>query len=388
MGMDLQSKIRLALGMVKDHVSIGKATIYYPYGFSSLEIAVVRATGHDYSPIDDKYMHEILFLVSNSPGSIPFLAERISYRLDKTRDRLVALKSLMLIHCLLRGGNRSFELQLRSAHVSGHLQMSTKWFPRNNSDHSLCFLHNYAAYMEERMSWLINQAGKLEPIMPKCLDLQFYDEKTIDLVFRRLPKCQAFLEKVLNCSPLNILPSDSLAQAAMCNTLKESFQVYKTFCEGVAALVNMFFDLKRSARAFACDILKRASKQSQELYDMYETCKRIMGSKNLEFPYVQVIAMDHVLALEQSVYSTPKAPNELLSSTKSCSSPPIFNCLKKSTELQATMADKEGGEAHEKRGGENSLSMSLFSCKLETKISKVWVVFDDDDHDEEAEEKL
>ncbi|KAK4835209.1 hypothetical protein QYF36_006832 [Acer negundo] len=85
----------------------------------------------------------------------------------------------------------------------------------------------------------------------------------------------------------------------MMNTLKESFQVYMTFSEGVAALVNMFFDLARPARALACDILKRASQQSQELHELYEKSKRIIDNKNLEYPSVQIITMEQITALEQ-----------------------------------------------------------------------------------------
>ncbi|XVF29778.1 hypothetical protein REPUB_Repub16aG0000500 [Reevesia pubescens] len=361
MGVDIQGKLRLALGSVKDHASIGKAMIYNHdgKGFSDIEIAVLRATGHDNGPIEDKYMHEILFLVSNSPGSIPFLAERISRRLCKTRDRLVALKTLSLIHRLLRGGNRCFEQKLRSAHVSGHLQMTTHFF-RKNSDSSVSFLHSYAAYLEERVGWAINQAGKLEPVMFNGLEFACYEEKSVDMVFRKLPKCQAFIDRVLDCSPRDILAAENLAQAAMGNTLKESFQVYYMFCEGIEILVNVFFDLTRPARTLACDILKRASRQSKELHDLYETCKCIIENKNLEYPSVQIITMDHVLALERC--------SSFVSTTSSSS----IMCRTGTP----TAMGKEGGKGG--NGGISNSPSTPFSCTLETKISKVWVVFEED----------
>ncbi|KAK8580123.1 hypothetical protein V6N13_143253 [Hibiscus sabdariffa] len=355
MGVDIQSKLRLALGSMKDHASIGKAMIYNHDGkaFSDIEIAVLRATGHDNGPIEDKYMHEILFLVSNSPGSIPFLAERISRRLCKTRDRLVALKTLSLIHRLLRGGNRCFERELRSAHVSGHLQMSANSF-RNSS---FSFLNSYAAYLEERVGWAINQAGKLEPVMFNGLEFGCYEEKSVDLVFRKLPKCQAFIDRVLDCSPRDIVAADNLAQAAMGNTLKESFQVYIMYCEGIEILINMFFDLTRPARTLACDILKRASRQSKELHDLYETCKRVMENRNLDYPSVQIITMDHVLALEQC--------SSFMSTSSS------ITCRTGTSTPMGKESEKEGNE-------DISSSSNQFSFTLETKISKVWVVFDED----------
>ncbi|XVE70316.1 hypothetical protein DITRI_Ditri10aG0062600 [Diplodiscus trichospermus] len=328
-------------------------------GFSDIEIAVLRATGHDNGPVEDKYMHEILFLVSNSPGSIPFLAEKISCRLYKTRDRLVALKTLSLIHCLFRGGNRCFEQELRGAHVSGHLQISTHCF-RKNLDSSCSFLHSYAAYLEERVGWAINQAGKLEPVMFNGVEFGYCYEKSVDMVFRKLPKCQAFIDRVLYCSPSDIVPADNLAQVAMGNTLKESFQVYFMFCEGIEILINIFFDLARPARSLACDILKRASRQSKELHNLYETCKRIIENKNLEYPCVQIISIDHVLALEH------------------CSS--FMSTASSSSVMCRTGNPTRTGKLEGENLGNRDISSSStpFSWTLETKISKVWVVFEED----------
>ncbi|OIV95610.1 hypothetical protein TanjilG_19989 [Lupinus angustifolius] len=375
MGVDIQGKLRLALGSVKDHASIGKAMIYHHQhdGLSSIEIAVLRATGHDNGTIDDKYMHEILFLVSNYPGSIPFLAERISRRLGKTKDYLVALKTLVLIHRLLRGGNRSFEKELCKAHVSGHLQISIRCFTKNDSDPSLSFLHKYAAYLEERMNWLINQAGKLEPVMSKGLEFLRYDEKSIDMVFRTLPKCQVLIDRVLECSPTHdILHSDhNLAQAAMSNTLRESFQVYMTFSEGIAALVNMYFDLTASAKGLACEILKKASMQSQKLHDLYESCKKIVENKNLEYPFVQIISMDHIMALDQ--FGSPQ--NQFAASHIS-KLPQISSHFKRSKDIELVLAAKEDQKNEEKI--DINFSPTLYSWTLETKISKVWVLFEDE----------
>uniref|UniRef100_A0A2P2NKY6 Clathrin assembly family protein n=1 Tax=Rhizophora mucronata TaxID=61149 RepID=A0A2P2NKY6_RHIMU len=382
MGVDIQAKIRLAIGTVKDHASIGRAMIldHEGKGFSNIEIAVVRATGHDHSPIDDNHIHEILFLVSNSPEFVPFLAEQLSRRLGKTKERLVALKTLFLIHRLLRGGNRYFERQLREAHVSGHLQMSMRRFLMN-SDSSVFYLHGYAAYLEERIGWVINQAGKLEPVMSHGLEFPCYDEKSIDMIFRKLPKCQVFIDRVLACSSAHILPSYNLAQAAMSNILKESFLVYMTYCEGVTALVNMFFDLTTPARALACQILKRASRQSQELHDFYENCKRNIRNKSLEYPLVQVITMDHVLALEQCCGYTASPKSCSRSNKDGPNPPPILDSLTKSVNLQAGTSTA-GRKGEECESNFNLTSSTLFSCTLETKISNVWVLFEDEVHDD------
>ncbi|KAF2606630.1 hypothetical protein F2Q68_00044359 [Brassica cretica] len=167
MRLHLSAKFRQVLGHAKDQASIGRAIVqnYNEKSFFDIEVAVVRATSHDDCPVGDKTMHEILFHVSNTPGAVPFLAEQISRRLAKTRDYLVAGKTLLLIHRLLRSSSRCIEQQLHIAHTSGHLQIGCCWFMMSQDHPSFAFLQNYVAYLEERVGWIINQAGKLEPVM-------------------------------------------------------------------------------------------------------------------------------------------------------------------------------------------------------------------------------
>ncbi|KAK9161926.1 hypothetical protein Syun_002828 [Stephania yunnanensis] len=394
MVVDVQRKLRLALGSVKDHASIGKAMIYNRDGaLSSIDISVVRATGHDNSPIEDRRMHEILFLVSNSPGSVSYLAERISHRLAKTQDPVVALKTLVLVHRLLRGGNRKFEQDLRNAHLSGHLQLSTitKWFSTSPHDHcSITFLHGYASFLEERLGWMINQAGKLQPIMFQGLEFRFYKEKVMEMAFHQLPRCQVFLGRVLRCSPLEIFTSNNcLSWAAMRNILRESFQVYASFSEGVAALADSFFTFTNNpARLSALQVLRKASSQSYELCNFFENCKMIIGTKNLDYPSVQIITSDHVSAMEEFLKSSspPIATTRTLSSSLHAKTS-TASAYRRTIDHNVQVISKPGKlsvieeieETEAMEGKESAYSSPNFSCKLETTISTEWVVFDNEE---------
>lgn len=198
----------------------------------------------------------------------------------------------------------------------------------------------------------------------------------MDKIFRRLPKYQGFIDKVLNLLPFDdVLRSDSLAQVAMANTLKESFQVYMTFYEGIGALVNMFFDLTSSAKALACEILKRASRQSEKLHDLYENCKEILWNKHLEYPSVQIITMDHIMALEQCLKCTKPKYSFL-----SLPHPQEYDDDKKDTKTELGLEVIEREKIiDEQKSSDIKLSSNLFSYTLETKISKVWVVFEDEE---------
>lgn len=369
MRLDLSAKLRQVLGLAKDHASIGRAIVqnYNEKTFFDIEVAVVRATSHDDCPVDDKTMHEILFLVSNNPGSIPFLAEQISRRLAKTRDCLVAGKTLLLFHRLLRGSSRSIEQQLHIAHTSGHLQIGCCWFMMSLDSPSFVFLQNYVAYLQERVGWIINQAGKLEPVMSGGTRFSRYKEKSMDLVFHILPKCQEFITQVLKCSPVNAWPIDNLVQAATGNILKESFQVYMTYSDGIAALINMLFDLSKPARDLACGMLRKASQQIRDLRILYETCRGFAGMKSLDYPSVQAITIDHIVALEECSSYTPAG-----SVLKSSGGKLGFSV---STNLGDRITCKERKQENRCAGFS---STSPFSFPVETKISMVWVVFDNE----------
>uniref|UniRef100_A0A6N2M1F8 Uncharacterized protein n=1 Tax=Salix viminalis TaxID=40686 RepID=A0A6N2M1F8_SALVM len=132
MGVDIQGKLRIALGAVKDHASIGKAMIH----------------GHHEGEI---------FPHRDSPGSVHFLAERISRRL--ARPEITWLPQDPLSDSSSPSWRqRCFEQQLRNAHVSGHLQMSTR-----------CFSGTFQILPEARAC------------MSQVISISVHDEKSIDM---------------------------------------------------------------------------------------------------------------------------------------------------------------------------------------------------------------
>ncbi|PRQ33626.1 putative ANTH domain-containing protein [Rosa chinensis] len=69
-----------------------------------LEVAIVKATSHEDELAGEKYIREILQLTSYSQGYVHTCVSTVSKRLGKTRDWIVALKALMLVHRLVNDG--------------------------------------------------------------------------------------------------------------------------------------------------------------------------------------------------------------------------------------------------------------------------------------------
>ncbi|XP_065851232.1 probable clathrin assembly protein At4g32285 [Euphorbia lathyris] len=151
------STIRKAIGTVKDQTSIGIAKVASNMA-PELEVAIVKATSHDDDPPSEKYIREILNLTSYSRGYVHACVAAVSKRLGKTRDWIVALKALMLIHRLLNEGDPLFQEEILYATRKGTrlLNMSDFRDEAHSSswDHS-AFVRTYAMYLDQRLELLL-----------------------------------------------------------------------------------------------------------------------------------------------------------------------------------------------------------------------------------------
>ncbi|CAK7353716.1 unnamed protein product [Dovyalis caffra] len=152
-----QSTIRKAIGTVKDQTSIGIAKVASNMA-PELEVAIVKATSHDDDPPNQKYIHEILNLTSYSRGYVHACVSFVSKRLGKTRDWIVALKALMLVHRLLNEGDPLFQEDILYATRKGTrlLNMSDFRDEAHSSswDHS-AFVRTFAMYLDQRLELML-----------------------------------------------------------------------------------------------------------------------------------------------------------------------------------------------------------------------------------------
>lgn len=159
------STLRKAIGAVKDQTSIGIAKVASNLA-PELEVAVVKATGHDNDPASEKYIREILQLTTYSHGYVSACVVLVSKRLGKTRDWIVALKCLVLIHRLLNEGDVVFQQEMMYATRRGTRLLNLSDFRdeahSNSWDHS-AFVRTYALYLDQKlelMAYERKQSGK------------------------------------------------------------------------------------------------------------------------------------------------------------------------------------------------------------------------------------
>ncbi|KAJ7958779.1 epsin N-terminal-likey (ENTH) domain-containing protein / clathrin assembly protein-related [Quillaja saponaria] len=149
--------IRKAIGAVKDQTSIGIAKVASNMA-PDLEVAIVKATSHDDDPAGEKYVREILHLTSLSRGYVHACVSAVSKRLGKTRDWIVALKALMLVHRLMNEGDSLFQEEILYATRRGTRLLNMSDFRdeahSNTWDHS-AFVRTYSMYLDQRLELIL-----------------------------------------------------------------------------------------------------------------------------------------------------------------------------------------------------------------------------------------
>ncbi|XP_044471911.1 putative clathrin assembly protein At2g25430 isoform X1 [Mangifera indica] len=365
------STIRKAIGAVKDQTSIGIAKVASNMA-PDLEVAIVKATSHDDDPADEKYIREILNLTSYSRGYVHACVSTVSKRLGKTRDWIVALKALMLIHRLLNDGDPIFQEEILYATRRGTrvLNMSDFRDEAHSSswDHS-AFVRTYAMYLDQRLELvLFDRKGGSNSVSgsgshhngfgsrygddfrsppPRLNEYDYGDsrgnsgygnygmtrrsrsygdmseaagreekkgvvtplrEMKPERIFGKMGHLQRLLDRFLSCRPTGLAKNNRMILITLYLMVKESFQIYSDICEVLAVLLDKFFDMEYTDCVKAFDAYASAAKQIDKLIAFYNWCKDTGVARSSEYPDVQRITSKLLETLEEFLRDRANRP--------------------------------------------------------------------------------
>lgn len=349
------SKLRKAMGTVKDQTSIGLAKVVSTRA-PDLDVAIVKATSHDEVPTDEKYVQEILHLTSYSRGYVNACVAGLSKRLGKTHNWVVALKAVGLIHRLLRDGDPSFEHEVLYATRHGARLLNLSDFrddSHSNAWDYSAFVRTYASYLDEcldcsvaekkqingrfnnsnrRMGYNAYEFGsgdygsngynnhrsgysdyevreQEETQVDNGQPMAIRDMKT-EMIFDKLYLWLRLLEHFIACRPTGPAKSNRLVQTALYPIVRESFQLYGHICDGLAVILDRFFDMEYQDSAKAFEMYSRAAKKVGELASFYNLCKNMGVCRTAEYPEVQMISEQLLRTLEEYLSERSSSRNE------------------------------------------------------------------------------
>lgn len=313
-------KLREAIGALKDHTSIGLAKVVGSSSISDLQVAIVKATRHGDNPPNPCYVAEILSQTRYSRTMVQACVGIIATRLNRTKNWVVALKSLMLVQRLLSKGGTAFENDFffntrrgtRFLNMCDFRDSST----RNGWDFS-AFVRAYALYLDEALEFKMQgHADSAEE--EDAVALAFEMEN--DAIFFRADSLMQLLQRFLACRPAGAAKHNRVVVVAIYPILKESFQIYHCTTEILGALIDRFMQMDVADMVRVHDIFCRVSKQYDELYCFYNWCKTVGIMRFPDYPTVEKISqpkldmMDDFIRQKSAMFHArrPSTPPKLM----------------------------------------------------------------------------
>ncbi|KAL1555491.1 clathrin coat assembly protein AP180-like protein [Salvia divinorum] len=312
----MPSKLKKAIAAVKDQTSISLAKVASKDS-SNLEVAVLKATSHDNVPVDEKYVYEVLRLVSSNKIHAEACARAIGKRIGRTRNWVVALKSLMLVLRIFQDGDPYFPREVLHAMKLGAKILNLSSF-RDDSNSSpwdfTSFVRVFALYLDERLECYLTgnlQHRKvLEGAEGASSVFQRSRSKIINatepiqdmkpaMLLDKLSYWQRLLDRAIVMRPTGSAKANRLVHVAIYAVLKESFDLYKDISEGLSLILDSFFHLQYQNCVIAFQTCIKAVKQSEEVSAFFNICKSSGIGRISEYPTVQTISEELIESLQE-----------------------------------------------------------------------------------------
>ncbi|KAF5206731.1 hypothetical protein FRX31_003682 [Thalictrum thalictroides] len=310
------SKLRKAIGAVKDRTSISLAKVSNSHYFADLDVAILKATRHEEYPADERYIREIISMTLCSRSHVSSCVNSISKRLNKTKNWTVALKTLMLIQRLLSEGDSGYEREMFYATRRGTRLLNMSDFRDHTKSGSWdysAYVRTYALYLDERLEFRMHnrrrRRGSLggedddeEIILMKessPIPTTPVHEMKTDQIFSRTQHLQQLLERFLACRPTGPAKNNRVVLASLYPIVKESFQIYYDIAEIMNILIERFMDLEIRDCTKVHEMFIRMSKQFDELDTFYQWCKAVGVARSSEYPEVDKIEQKKIDLMDE-----------------------------------------------------------------------------------------
>lgn len=308
---------RKAYGALKDSTKVGLAKVNSD--FKDLDIAIVKATNHNECPPKERHVRKIFTAVSlSSPrADVGYCIHALSKRLSKTRSWIVAIKSLIVFHRILREGDISFREELMHISRRGQVFQISNFKDDSSALAWDCsaWIRAYAVFLEERLDCLSNLNIEMESSERGLTKKSGFVENkehsrnrvlNVEQLLEQLPALQELLYRLVCCQPEGAARYNYLVQYAFALVVKESFKVYCTINDGIIMLVDTYFDMPKQKAVTALGIYKKAGRQADHLADFYDFCRTLDLARTFQFPILRQPPSSFVKTMEEYIKEAPE----------------------------------------------------------------------------------
>ncbi|KAK9671821.1 hypothetical protein RND81_12G056800 [Saponaria officinalis] len=288
-----------AAGKIKDRNSIWVATFASRnsgHRQPDLEAAVIKATSHDDSYVDYKNAQRVFTWVRTSPTHLIVFLWALTRRAQRTRNWIVALKSIILLHgvlCTKAPGTR--KIGRLPFDLSSFEDQGSRGRPRTQ------FLRAYFAFCDLKSVIL---SSEMKDGMAMAGEAGGAAETGAGTVLVRVQRWQDLLDAVMEVRPYGggITNNVVVLEVMDCMVI-EVFELYSKICDGIAKALMKIYKEKvgKEEASMALDILHKASKQGRDLSDYFHFCTKIGILHLTECPKIQQMSEDDFFELKRII---------------------------------------------------------------------------------------
>ena len=304
-----------------------------------IDIALIKATtSRSHVVPKEKHVIRLKSIISTSRLNASYVAGGLLKRLQSAQDWLTALKSLIVVHRLIRETDAAaFMEELLRAGDSGARGRGGRVLAVDNFmdtstmegrfDYSE-WVRAYGKYLNESLevfsavAWHVDLEGA-----GKASKLRSLDPKDL---LQQMPYLQRLQRRLVDCLPRGQAAQDDVVLLSLSMVMRESFKLYKALSEGVINLADCFFTMNYLDAVKGLEVYREALDSGETLatyYSSLQSMPAVRAVNELELPTLSQPPADFIEEMERYVKEAPR-PESASSETAAAARVASHNSLR------------------------------------------------------------
>ena len=281
-----------------------------------IDIAIVKATTCRFHVVPkEKHVVTLKYVISGSKTGGSYVAGALLKRLHTATDWLTALKTLIVVHRLIRETDAAafMEELLRAGGADargrgGRVLNVDNFLDTTNIEGRFDYsewVRGYGKYIDETLetfsaiAWQadVESAGtesKLRSLSPKDL-------------LQQMPYLQRLQRRLVDCLPRGQAATDEVVLLSLSMVVRESFKLYKALSEGVINLADCFFSMEYLDAVKGLEVYREALASGEALATYYGTLQNVHAFRSAgDLPVLSQPPADFVEEMEAYIKDAPR----------------------------------------------------------------------------------